>query len=105
MTNTEKALAIIADFCTDEYGDGVEYRTPSFFAEDLHNVPLAYTTDDEENELQVYADVVDYRLIYTKDGVTVKTDEYDNYEEFERDALNQLDFDELIADCDGTYID
>lgn len=99
MTNTEKALAIIADFLESEY----DITDKRFY--DLERVPLAYTTDDEENDLQVYADVINYRLIYTKEGVTVKTDDYDNYEEFERDALNQLDFDELISGCDGTYID
>ena len=102
MTNQERALEIIYAFFRDEYGeeDGEDTR---YLPPDLYEVPIAYTTDDEYNSLQVYADLVDYRLIYTKGGATVATDNYDNYEEFERLALTQLDFADLIAKCDGTY--
>lgn len=97
MTNQERALELISDFFCEEYGyDEVDTY-------DLYRVPIAYTTDDEGNALQVYADLVNYRLIYTRDKKVVATDNYDNYEEFDRLALTQLDFDDLIAKCDGIY--
>lgn len=97
MTNQARALRLISDYFCEEYGDG------EVDIYDLYRVPIAYTTDDEGNALQVYADVVGYRLIYTRGGEVVATDNYDNYEEFERLALTQLDFDELIAHCNGNF--
>lgn len=97
MTNQAKALELISDFFREQWGDD------EVDIYDLYRVPIAYTTDDEGNALQVYADLMNYRLIYTKDGATVKTDNYDNYEDFERLALTQLDFDELISHCNGNF--
>ena len=99
MTNQEKALRIISDFLEEEYD------SHGYLVYDLYRVPIAYTTDDEENALQVYADVMNYRLIYTKNGETVTTDDYGSYAEFESEALRRLDFDDLIANCNGTYME
>ena len=97
MTNQARALRLISDYFCEEYGDG------EVDIYDLYRVPIAYTTDDEGNALQVYADLMNYRLIYTRGGEVVATDNYDNYEEYERLALTQLDFDELIAHCNGNF--
>ena len=105
MTNTQKALGIIWGFFEDEFGEEEDMRdeTLARLSYDLRKVPIAYTEDDEWNGLQVYADLVGYRLIYTKAGVTVETENYDNYEDFEQLALTQLDFDELISHCNGNF--
>lgn len=101
MTNQERALEIIHAFCIDEYGDDDE--DTRYLHCDYHRVPLACTVDDDYNWLNVYADIVGNCLIYEKDNQVVETENYDNYEEFERLALTQLDFDELIAHCNGNF--
>ena len=72
-----------------------EYEQESDFS-DLHNVGLAYTTlTDYELEVQVTADLVDFKIIYEFDGEVYNTEQYDSIENM-LESLEYLDFSELI---------
>ena len=95
----EKLLAeareYINDFLEKEYGTEPSEDT----YKDLENVPLGYTSlgDDADHDFSVTANLVDFSISYTLDGVEITTEKYDSLEEMTEVALTCLDFDDMVT--------
>lgn len=87
----DTAKGLIADFLAQEYGEDEE---PDF--SDLENVGIAYTTtEDEQHEIQVSANLVEFSVSQYVDGVSVEKRAYGSLRELIDAELSVLDFDEL----------
>lgn len=85
----EKAKKLINEFTLAEYEQESDFS-------DLHNVGLAYTTlTDFELDVQVTADLVDFKITYEFDGEVYNTEQYDSIENM-LESLEYLDFSELV---------
>ena len=88
----DKAKQLIDEFCEEEYGDGYggDYT-------DLHKVSLAYTTtEDGISEIQVDADLVDYRIIKYVDNHEIEREQFKDLYDMIEHGLSDLNFDELV---------
>lgn len=94
MVNTmylNKAINLINDFCVDEYNSEADLS-------DLSKVALAYTTtEDEEHEINVYADLEAFTIEYQLDKTVYKTERYADIKDMIENGLTGLDFDEMVA--------
>jgi len=90
-----EAKGYINDFLEKEYGTEPSEDT----YKDLENVPLGYTSlgDDADHDFSVTANLLDYSISYTLDGVEVTTEKYDSLEEMTEVALTCLDFDDMVT--------
>ncbi len=89
----ERAKKLINDFCDREYDSEGNFT-------DLKQVSLAYTEDEETAlPIQVNADLEEYRLTYLFNNEVVKTEQYGSLAEMNDNALNWLNFDELIHEA------
>lgn len=87
------ALKLINDYSVAEFGDTSAYDD----VQDLSDVPLAYTTDsDEELPIQVSADLENFRIVTEYDNVAVHIDCYESLEEMNELCFENLNFDDLI---------
>lgn len=87
------ALKLINDYSVAEFGDTSAFDD----VQDLSDVPLAYTTDsDEELPIQVSADLENFRLVTEYDNVAVHIDSYESLEEMNELCFENLNFDDLI---------
>ena len=87
------ALKLINDYSVAEFGDTSAYDD----VQDLSDVPLAYTTDsDEELPIQVSADLENFRIVTEYDNVAVHIDSYKSLEEMNELCFENLNFDDLI---------
>lgn len=85
----EEAKRLINEFTIAEYEQESDFS-------DLHNVGLAYTTlTDFELEVQVTADLVDFKITYEFDREVYNTEHYDSIEGMLK-SLECLDFSELV---------
>ena len=88
-TDLDKAKRLINNFTLAEYEQESDFS-------DLHNVDLAYTTlTDCELDVQVTADLVDFKITYEFDGEVYNTEQYDSIGNM-LESLECLSFDELI---------
>lgn len=89
-TALERAKRLIDAFILEEYNqDGADYS-------DMTNIGIAYTTtEDDEYEVQVNVDLVNYRLEKIVGGVQVKEEVYPSLDELCKNQLEALDFDDL----------
>ena len=94
----EKARQLVNEFCIAEYESEADFT-------DLTRVGLAYTTtgDNEENEVQVCADLVHCTMSYYIDDARVRLDEYDSLEYMIAYDLEFLDFNELYHTAMEAY--
>ena len=84
-----QARASINEYCEREFGDEADFS-------DLNRVDLAFTTDEnEEYTINVYADLVQFRIIAEFGGVVVREEQYNSLKEMTEIALNNLTFDDL----------
>ncbi len=84
-----QARISINEYCEQEFGDEADFS-------DLNRVDLAFTTDEnEEYTIDVYADLVQYRIVTELGGVAVREEQYDSLKEMTENALNNLTFDDL----------
>ena len=92
----KQAKSLILDFWDKEYRTSDTDFPPET---DLHHVGLGYSTagNEEEHELQVEADLIDYALNYYADGKLVLQEKYGSLQELVHTALENLDFNELYA--------
>ena len=90
-----EAKEYITDFLEKEYGTEPSEDT----YKDLENVPLGYTSlgDDADHDFSVTANLVDFSISYTLDGVEITTEKYDSLEEMTEVALTCLDFDDMVT--------
>lgn len=91
--STEKieiAKELINDFCMSKYGSEADFS-------DLGKIPVAYTTsEDEEDEIQVYIDLIGCQIIKEINDKKVEFKVFKNLDEL-IDELEFLDFDELVS--------
>lgn len=90
-----EAKGYINDFLEKEYGTEPSEDT----YKNLENVPLGYTSlgDHADHDFSVTANLVDYSISYTLDGVEITTEKYDSLEEMTEVALTCLDFDDMVT--------
>lgn len=87
----DKAINYINDFCIDEYSSEADLS-------DLSNIFIAYTTDeDTDMEIQVTADLKQFRMLYAYGNSIVRTEQYESLEEMNRNVLSVLDFNDLVT--------
>ncbi|WP_390569678.1 DEAD/DEAH box helicase family protein [[Clostridium] symbiosum] len=90
QSQLDTAKRLITEFCEYEYGSEVDFT-------DLRHIGLACTTtDNEQNILQVEADLVEPSISYLLDGELVHRDKYQNLSKLILKELVTLDFDHLI---------
>ena len=90
------AKELIDDFLLREYGqeEHTDYT-------DLSDIKIAYTTtEDEQHEIQVSANLIDFRLITKVDEKVVRTEQYEDLRDFTENCLANLTFDELVYASD-----
>ena len=87
-----KAIELISAYFKREFG---EVSNEDF--RDLSNVGLAYTEDDEGNEIQASVDLINPRFWVTKNGNLVEEVRYTSLEEMTMELLEWLDFDTLVS--------
>ena len=86
----DTAKRLINEYCQREFGDDADYS-------DLSKVGLAYTTTEEgELDVQVSADLVDFRMLYEVDGELVARVQFHDLDDL-NEFLEDLDFSELVA--------
>ena len=87
----DKAINYINDFCMDEYSSEADLSN-------LSNIFIAYTTDeDTDMEIQVTADLEQFRMLYAYGNSIVRTEQYESLEEMNRNVLSVLDFNDLVT--------
>lgn len=96
-TELSKAIELIKDFCENEYDQEIADDDTMF--SDLSEIPIMYTTTADENEydIQVYADLVNMRI--TTEIAGIKDYEVVQFESMEEmnNALYYLDFGEYTS--------
>lgn len=81
----KKAKALINEFCLTEYGSFGDFS-------DLTNIPIAYTTDTNEDEIQVSCDLKHNKMMVFLNNCCVVTRKYKNLKEMIDRELSILDF-------------
>lgn len=93
---TEQALQYIKNF-TEISTEGTDENQ----FDDLSDIPLAFTTtEDNEHEIQVSANLVDFSINQFIDDKLVYTEKYNSLEDMTEQALKWLDFDDLVSVSD-----
>lgn len=96
QTDFEKAIWLINDYCQETFESDADF-------DDLSHVDLAYSsTGDGEHPIEVYADLVDFRLVYAVDGEAVYINECQSLAEL-NGYLAGLSFDTMIADAEEAF--
>lgn len=86
----DKAIRLINDYCEKEFDSKANFSN-------MDHVDLAYTTDEETDiPIQVYADLVSYRIVTEYGDRVIHEDLYDSLADMHTDLAN-LEFDELVA--------
>lgn len=95
-SDLKTAKQLINDYCIEEFDTMADFS-------DLSDVGLAYsTTEDDEHEIQVSADLNTYCINYAVDGETVHSVPFDSLHEL-NDHFASLYFDAMISDAEYYY--
>ena len=95
-SNLKTAKQLINDYCIEEFDTMADFS-------DLSDVGLAYsTTEDDEHEIQVSADLNTYCINYAVDGETVHSVPFNSLHEL-NDHFANLYFDAMISDAEYYY--
>lgn len=87
----EHAKDLIDRFCKSEYFSPGEF-------DDLEKIAIGYTTlTDDEIPIQVYADLVHFRIERYLDDYPLDRWQYDNLDDFIKNELEVLSFDDLMS--------
>lgn len=98
QTDMEKAIWLINDYCQETFESDADF-------DDLSRVDLAYSsTGDGEHPIEVYADLVNFRLVYAVDGEAVYINECQSLGEL-NGYLAGLSFDTMIADAEDIFME
>ena len=93
---TEQALQYIKNL-TEISTEGTDENQ----FDDLSDIALAYTTtEDDQHEIQVTANLVDFSINQFIDDKLVYTEQYNSLEDMTEQALKWLDFDDLVSVSD-----
>ena len=95
----EKLLAEVREYINDFLEKEYDTEPSEDTYKDLENVPLGYTSlgDDADHDFSVTANLLDYSISYTLDGVEITTEKYDSLEEMTEVAMTCLDFDDMVT--------
>ena len=92
----EEAKQLINAYCMEEFEQEADYS-------DLSHVDLAFgSTSNSEHTVEIFADLVSFRLVYQVDGETVREIACDTLSEL-NGYLANLDFDEMVANAEEQY--
>lgn len=95
-SDLKTAKQLINDYCIEEFDTMTDFSN-------LSDVGLAYsTTEDDEHEIQVSADLNTYCINYAVDGETVHSVSFDSLHEL-NDHFASLYFDAMISDAEYHY--
>lgn len=95
-SDLKTAKQLINDYCIEEFDTMADFSN-------LSDVGLAYsTTEDDEHEIQVSADLNTYCINYAVDGETVHSVSFDSLHEL-NDYFASLYFDAMISDAEYHY--
>ena len=83
-----KAKVLIDDFCEREYGSGADFSN-------LSKIDIAYTTTEDNKEIQVSVDLVDFSIDTWVNNELYDLAAYNTMQEL-IEVLKYLDFDELV---------
>lgn len=98
QADLEKAIWLINDYCQETFESNADFG-------DLSHVDLAFSsTGDSEHPIEVYADLVDFRLVYAVDSEAVYINECQNLAEL-NGYLGNLDFEAMIADAEEAFLE
>ena len=87
----DAAKDLINQFCSQEYGSEADFS-------DLQKVSVAYTTiTDDEIPVEVYVNLISFRLDRYIEGIIVDSRQYSSLKELTEKELVNLDFDELVS--------
>ena len=85
------AKELIDQFCSQEYGSEADFS-------DIQKVSIAYITiTDDEIPVEVYVNLIEFRLERYIEGIIVDSRQYRSLEELTEQELVNLDFDELVS--------
>ncbi len=92
----EEAKELINAYCMEVFEQEADYS-------DLSHVDLAFSsTTDSEHTVEIFADLVSFRLVYQVDSQSVHEVACDTLSEL-NGYLANLDFDEMVAQAKGQY--
>ena len=76
-----------------------EFLSENVSFDDLEHISAGYTELGENNEygFQMEIDLVSFRISYTLNNETVKTEEYESLEQMNKLALSNLNFEEFVS--------
>jgi len=90
LTDIFKAKELINQYCRKEFGEPADFSDPA-------KVGIAYTTtEDSRHEIQVYANLTDYRTEVWLDGENAANQQAESLRECVENQLPYLDFNELV---------
>ena len=96
VAELEESKRLINAYCMEEFEQEADYS-------DLSHVDLAFSsTSDSEHTVEIFADLVSFRLVYQVDGETVREIACDTLSEL-NGYLANLDFDEMVANAEEQY--
>lgn len=85
-----QARDLINAYCKEEFDHPADFS-------DLRKIGIGYTTtDNEEHEIQVYANLIDHKTVFCYDNDVVAEQESKSLAEYVEKLLPYLDFNELI---------
>lgn len=91
-----EAKELINAYCMEVFDQEADYSDPS-------HVDLAYSaTSDSEHTVEIFADLISFRLVYQVDGATVYENVCGSLDEL-NEYLSNLDFDEMVAQAEEYY--
>ena len=92
----EEAKRLIDEYCMEVFEQGADYSDP-------YHVDLAFSsTADSMHNVEIFADLMRYRLVYQVDGETVHEIACDSMGKL-NEYLANLDFDVMVAQADEWY--
>ena len=99
----KKAKELINEYCLNEFDSGADFG-------DLKKVPLAFTHDlipelgKEDVDIQVSADIVNFKIITEIDGTVAGIEQYDTMGQFIEYELSCLDYGVLVSVTDDEIL-
>ena len=95
-TELEEARQLINEYCLKEFDQEADFSN-------LSHVDLAFSsTSDSEHTVEIFADLIAFRLVYQVDGENIHEITCSSLSEL-NGYLANLDFDEMVAHADERY--
>ena len=96
VADLDSAKALINEYCMEVFESEADFT-------DLSHVDLAFSsTSDSGHSVEIYADLVGFRLVYQVDGAEVTSIQCAGFRDL-NEFLANLDFDEMVAFAEEEY--